>query len=112
MLLLGDLTFFLGLQISQGDDGIFIFQAKYVKEMLNRFQMEDCKLVNIPMVKGCKLSIEDSSNDVDHRIYRPMIGNLLYVIASRSYVMQVVRQLALFQATPKESHVIVVKRIY
>lgn len=59
MSLLGDLTYFLGLQISQQDKGIFIFQTKYIKEMLKRFQMEYCKPVLIPVVTGCKLSIND-----------------------------------------------------
>ena len=55
MSLLGDLTFFLGLQISQLDGGIFISQTKYIKEMLKKFRMEDCKPVSTPMVTICKL---------------------------------------------------------
>ena len=57
------------------------------------------------------MSIEDSSKDVDQRLYRSMIGSLLYVTASRPDVMQVVGQVARFQAAPKESHIISVKRI-
>jgi len=59
MSLLGELTYFLGLQISQQEKGIFICQAKYIKEMLKKFKMEDCKPVLTPMVTGCKLSIDD-----------------------------------------------------
>ena len=65
MSLLGELTYFLGLQISQQEKGIFICQAKYIKEMLKKFKMEDCKPVLTPMVTGFKLSIDDSSKDVD-----------------------------------------------
>ena len=86
-------------------------QAKYIKEMLKKFKMEDCKPFLTPMVTGCKLSIDDSSKDVDQRLYRSMIGSLLYVIASRLDVMQVVGQVARFQAAPKESHIIAVKII-
>ena len=57
--LLGELTYFLGLQISKQEKGIFICQAKYIKEMLKKFKMEDCKLVVTLMVTGCKLSIDD-----------------------------------------------------
>lgn len=110
MYLLDDLTYFLGLQISQQEKRIFICQAKYIKEMLKKFKMEDCKPILTPMVTGCKLSIEDSSTDVDQMSSRSMIGSLLYVTASRPDVMQVVGQVARFQAAPKESHIIIVKR--
>ena len=73
--------------------------------------MEDCKPILTPMVTGCKLSIDDSSKDVDQRLYRSMIGSLLYVIVSPPDVMQEVGQVARFQAAPKDSHIIVVKRI-
>eukprot|EP00253_Pinus_taeda_P030658 PITA_30658 len=82
------------------DKGIFIYQTKYIKEMLKKFQMEDCKPVLTPMITGCKLSLEDSSKDVDQRLYRSMIGSLLYVTTSRLDVMQVVGQVARFQAAP------------
>ena len=111
MSLLGELTYFLGLQISQQEKGIFICQAKYIKEMLKKFKMEDCKPVLTPMVTGCKLSIDDSSKDVDQRLYRSMISSLIYVTASRPDVMQEVGQVARFQAAPKESHIIAVKII-
>ena len=65
MSLLGELSFFLGLQISQLDEGIFITQTKYIKEMLKKFRMEDCKPVSTPMVTGCKLSKDDESKEVD-----------------------------------------------
>ena len=67
MSLLGELTYFLGLQISQQEKGIFICQANYIKEMLKKFKMEDSKPIPTPMVIGCKLSIDDSSKDVDQR---------------------------------------------
>ena len=111
MFLIGELTYFLGLQISQQEKGIFICQAKYIKEILKKFKMEDCKPVPTPMVIGCKLSIDDSSKDVDQRLYRSMIDSLLYVTASRPDVMQAVGQVARFQAAPKEPHIIVVKII-
>jgi hypothetical protein len=88
MSLLGELSFFLGLQIRQSNQGIFISQTKYIREMLKRFRMEDCKLVITPMQTSCKLSKDDDSKSTDQRQYRSMIGNLLYVTASRPKVMQ------------------------
>jgi hypothetical protein len=112
MSLLGELSFFLGLQIGQSNQGIFISQTKYIIEMLKRFGMKDCKSVITLMQTNYKLSKDDDSKSSDHRQYRPMIGNLLYVIASRPDVMQAVGQVARFQAAPKESHVLAVKRIF
>ena len=59
MSMLGELTLFLGLQVSQSRKGIFISQTKYIKEMLKKFKMEESKLVSTPMVTGCKLSKND-----------------------------------------------------
>jgi hypothetical protein len=97
MSLLGELTFFLGLQISHLDEGIFISQTKYIKEMLKKFRMEYCKPVSTPMVTSCKLSKDDESKEVDQRLYRLMISSLLYVTTSRPDVMQVVGRLQDFK---------------
>jgi hypothetical protein len=110
--LLGELSFFLGLQIHQRNQGIFISQTKYIKEILKRFGMEDCKPVITPMKTSCKLRKDDNSKSTYQRQYRSMIGILLYVIASRPDVMLAVEHVARFQETPKESHVLAVKRIF
>ena len=69
MSLLGELKLFLGLQISQISNGIFISQSKYIKEMMKKFGMEDCKHVSTPMTTGCKLSKDDESKEVDQKLY-------------------------------------------
>jgi hypothetical protein len=79
--------------------------------MLKKFKMEECKPINTPMITGCKLSMDDESLDVDHTMYKSMIGSLLYVTASRPDVMKAIGLVAIFQSTPKESHVVAVKRI-
>jgi hypothetical protein len=112
MALLGGLSVFLGLHICQRNQVIFISQAKYIKEMIKRFRMEDCKLVTNPMQTSCKLRKDDDSKSIDQRQYRSMIGSLLYVTTSKPYVMQAIGQVAQFQASPKESHVLAVKRIF
>jgi hypothetical protein len=112
MSLFGEISFFLGLQIRQRNQIIFISQTKYIREMLKRFGMEDCKPVITPMQTSCKLSKDDDSKSTDQRQYNSMIGILLYVTASRPYVMQKVGQVARFQEAPKESHVLAVKRIF
>jgi hypothetical protein len=67
MSLIGGLSFFLGLHICQRNQGIFISQTNYIKEMLKRFGMEDCKLVTTPMQTSCKLRKDDDSNYTDQR---------------------------------------------
>ena len=83
MSMVGELSYFLGLQINQLDKGIFISPIKYVKEMLKNFNMEDNKPMSTPMVTGCKLSKEEDSPKVDQTLYRSMIESLLYLTASR-----------------------------
>jgi hypothetical protein len=90
MSLLGELSFFLGLQICQRNQGIFISQTKYIREMLKRFRMEDYKPVITPMQTNCKLRKHDDSKSIDQRKYRSMIGSLLYVTTYKPYVMQAV----------------------
>ena len=90
MSMLGELSFFLGLQISQSDKGIFISQTKYIKEMLKKFIIEDCTPVNTLMVTCCKLSKNDESSEANQTLYMSMIGSLLYVMTSRPDIMQTI----------------------
>ena len=110
--MIGELTFYLGLQIQQKNTGIFILQEKYLREMLKRFQMEDCKPVSTPMITGCKLCANDGSTDVDQILYRSMIGSLLYLTASRLDIMLAVGLVERYQATPKQNHSPAIKRIF
>ncbi|KAK2993742.1 hypothetical protein RJ640_018363 [Escallonia rubra] len=111
MSMMGELTFFLGLQIKQSKDGIFINQAKYTKELLKRFDMEASNAFDTPMSSSLKLDKDEKGKDVDIKRYRGMIGSLLYLTASRPDIMFSVCLCARFQACPKESHLIAVKRI-
>jgi hypothetical protein len=65
MSLLGELSLFLGLQIRQKNQGIFVSQTKYVREMIKRFRMEDCKLVITPMQTSCNLRKDDDSKSTN-----------------------------------------------
>ena len=80
--------------------------------MLKKFHMEDCKPMGTPMVTRCKLTKNDDSPNVDQTTYRSMIGSLLYLTALRPDIMHVVCLVARFQSSPKESHIMVVKRIF
>ena len=82
---------------------------KNIKEMLRKFKMEESKHVSTPMATGCKLRKDDESLEVDHTMYRSMIGSLLYLTATILNVMQVVVVVSKFQLVPKETHVVAVK---
>ncbi|GJT70440.1 retrovirus-related pol polyprotein from transposon TNT 1-94 [Tanacetum coccineum] len=83
MSMMGELNFFLGLQIKQIEDGIFFNQSKYIKEMLKKFGLEDSKPMKTPMSLDAKLTKDKECESVDSTMYQGMIGSLLYLMASR-----------------------------
>ncbi|GKA99590.1 retrovirus-related pol polyprotein from transposon TNT 1-94 [Tanacetum coccineum] len=112
MSMIGELNFFLGLQIKQLDDGIFLNQSKYIKEMLKKFRLEDFKPIKTPMSTETKLMRDEESESVDNTKYRGMIGSLLYLTASRPDIMFSVCLCARFQGDPKTSYLEAVKRVF
>jgi len=111
MSMMGELNFFLGLQIKQSNEGIHISQSKYCKEMLKKFEMENAKPISTPMSLSDKLTEDPKGIPVDTKKYRGMIGSLLYITASRPDIQYSVCKCARFQVAPKESHLSAVKRI-
>lgn len=109
--MLGELSFFLGLQVSQLEKGIFISQTKYAKEMLKRFQMNECKPIGTHMETSCKLKQEFDQPDVEHTMYKSMIGSLLYLTTTRPDIMHFVCLVSRFQSSPKQSQLEAIKRI-
>ncbi|GJX40188.1 putative ribonuclease H-like domain-containing protein [Tanacetum coccineum] len=109
---MGELTFFLGLQVTQKDDGIFISQDKYVDEILKKFGFSTVKTASTPMETSKPLMKDENAEDVDVHLYRSMIGSLMYLTSSRPDIMFVVCACARFQVTPKVSHLHAVKRIF
>ncbi|GJR94412.1 retrovirus-related pol polyprotein from transposon TNT 1-94 [Tanacetum coccineum] len=112
MSMMGELNFFLGLQIKQMEDGILFNQSKYIKEMLKKFGLEDSKPTMTPMSMEIKLTKDDEADSVDSSKYRGMIGSLLYLTASRPDIMFSVCLCAHFQENPKTTHLESVKRIF
>jgi Reverse transcriptase (RNA-dependent DNA polymerase) len=112
MSMMGELSFFLGLQIQQKVDGIFICQSKYVKELLKKFNLEDSSPAKTPISTATKLDLDPKGKKVDSSTYRGMVGSLLYLTASRPDIMFATCLCARFQADPKESHLIAIKRIF
>ena len=109
---MGELNFFLGPQVNQLSNGTFINQSKYVRDILTRFKLLDCKSCDTPVSTSHKLFPDENGIDVDQHQYRAMIGSLMYLTASRPDIMFGVCICARYQAAPKTSHLEAVKRIF
>jgi hypothetical protein len=111
MLMMGELTYFLGFQVKQLKDGTFISQMKYTQDLLKRFGMKDAKPAKTPMGTDGHVDLNKGGKSVDQKAYRSMIGSLLYLCASRPDIMLSVCMCARYQSDPKECHLVAVKRI-
>ncbi|GKC82143.1 putative ribonuclease H-like domain-containing protein, partial [Tanacetum coccineum] len=112
MSFMGELTFFLGLQVQQKQDGIFISQDKYVAEILKKFDFATMKTASTLIETNKALVKDEEAEAVDFHLYRSMIRSLMYLIASRTDIMFAVYACARFQVTLKTSHIHAVKRIF
>ncbi|GJY40751.1 putative ribonuclease H-like domain-containing protein [Tanacetum coccineum] len=109
---MGELYFFLGLQVKQKTNGIFISQDKYVVEILKKFDLASIKTASTPMEINKPLTKDEEAENVDVHLYRSMIGSLMYLTASRPNIKFAVCACSRFQVTPKTSHLHAVKRIF
>nr|GEY93704.1 putative ribonuclease H-like domain-containing protein [Tanacetum cinerariifolium] len=109
---IGELTFFLGLQVKQKKNGNFISQDKYVAEILKKFGLSEGKSASTPIDAEKPLLKDSDGEDVDAHTYRSMIGSLMYLTSLRPDIMFTVCACARFQVTPKVSHLNAVKRIF
>nr|GEW81692.1 hypothetical protein [Tanacetum cinerariifolium] len=112
MSMMGKISFFLGLQISESPRGIFINQSKYALESLKKYDFKSGDPVDTPMVVKFKLDEDKEGKAVDPSHYRGMIGTLLYLTASRPDLQFVICMCARYQARPTEKHLHAVKRIF
>jgi hypothetical protein len=80
---MGESQFFLGLQIKQAKEGTFVHQAKYTKDILKKFKMDDSKPLSTPISMTTVLDADEDREPVDQKEYQSMIGSLLYLTATR-----------------------------
>ena len=107
---MGELSFFLGLQIKQGNEGILINQNKYTKELVKKFRMENAKSIST-LMSTTKLDEDESDKRVDQKLYCNIISSLLYLTANNLKNMSSVRLYARFQSSPKLLNLLAVKHI-
>ncbi len=113
---LGLLRYFLGIEVKKTENDIFISQETYATVILKRLNMQDSKLVPTPTVMGLKLRKNDynskvecnnkehCNNNVNPTLYKSMVGNLMYLIATRSNITYAVSLVSRFMETTKERH--------
>ncbi|GJR36205.1 hypothetical protein Tco_1211889 [Tanacetum coccineum] len=110
--MMGQMSFFLGLLISQSPRGIFLNQSKYAFEIIKKYGLLSSDSVDTPMVEKNKLDKDLQGTPVDATLYRGMIGSLMYLTSSRPDLIYVVCLCARYQAMPIENHLNAVKRIF
>jgi hypothetical protein len=111
MSMMGELKYFLGFQVKQLHEGTFISQTMYIQDILNKFGMKDAKPIKTPIGTNGHIDLDTGGKSVDQKVYRSMIGSLLYLCASRPDIMLSICMCARFQADPKEAHLRAVKLI-
>jgi hypothetical protein len=112
MSMMGELTFFLGIQVKQTKQGTFMHQVKYTNDLMKKFNMAELKPVSAPMSSVASLGPDDDGEAVDQREYRSMISSLMYLTAIRSDIQFIVGLCAHFQSSPRSSHRTTVHRIF
>ncbi|KAK2989971.1 hypothetical protein RJ640_004134 [Escallonia rubra] len=109
---LGMMHYFLGIEVVQSTNGIFICQKKYVREILDRFQMKDCNPVSTPTEFGLMLNKDHEGEKVDSTLYKQIVGSLMYLTATRPDIMHSVSLISRYMENPTEKHMLAAKRIF
>jgi hypothetical protein len=103
--------YFLGLEVWQSPEKIFLNQGKYAVEILKRFDMLECKSMNTPMETNLTLLVDTSSELVDATMYRHIIGSLMYLTNTRPDICSVVNTLSQYQVEPRRVHLVAAKHV-
>jgi hypothetical protein len=108
---LGLMHYFLGLEVWQSPERIFLNQGKYAVEILKRFDMLECKSMNTPMEVKLKLLVDTLSELIDATLYRQIIGSLMYLTNTIQDICFVVNTLSQFLVEPRHAHLVVAKHV-
>ena len=108
---LGRMKYFLGVEVIQDEEGIFIHQGKYAGEILERFNLQCGNAVKNPIVPGSRLSKEGEGSKVDATLYKQLVGSLMYITSTRPDLMFVVCLLSRYMGAPTEQHLQAAKRV-
>ena len=107
----GEMSYFLGIEIQQGGDGIFVSQKKYAEDILQKFKMENCKPMRTPIVPGSTITKEGEGKLINPTLYKSLVGSLRYLTATRPDILYAVGLISRYMETPRDSHWQAAKRI-
>ncbi|KAM6543699.1 hypothetical protein CsatB_008146 [Cannabis sativa] len=108
---LGELKYFLGIEVTKNSNGLVLTQSKYAKDLLHRADMQDANPIATPMISGQKLSAHGSEHFADPQMYRSIVGALQYLTITRPELSYSVNKVCQFMQKPLQSHWLAVKRI-
>lgn len=108
---LGEMKYFLGIEIEQRSDGIFVLQHKYAVDILRRFKMMDCKPVDTPLALTTKLSKDDGDQPANEKNYRSLVGCLVYLTSTIPDLMYATSLLSRFITNSSQTHFATAKRV-
>lgn len=108
---LGKMRYFLGIEVQQLENGIFISQKKYAWDVLKRFQMEECNAVLNPIVPGFKISKDENGVMVESTFYKQLVGSLIYLTSTRPDLMYAVSLISRYMSQPTKLHLNAAKRV-
>ncbi|XP_070677968.1 uncharacterized mitochondrial protein AtMg00810-like [Malus domestica] len=108
---IGLMAYYLGIEVKQNKEGIFISQESYTKEILKKFKMDDCKPISTPVECGAKLTKHDEGESVDPTFFKSLVGSLRYLTYTRPNILYVVRLVSRYIENPTTTHLKTAKRI-
>ncbi|XP_051129943.1 uncharacterized mitochondrial protein AtMg00810-like [Andrographis paniculata] len=109
---LGQLRYFLGIEISDAPDGIYLSQAKYANDLISRSGLTDSQIASTPLEGNFRLALFDSTPLEDPSRYRQLVGSLIYLTVTRLYIAHVVHVVAQFMTNPRPVHYVVVLHVF
>ncbi|KAG6480703.1 hypothetical protein ZIOFF_057288 [Zingiber officinale] len=108
---IGLMAYYLGIEVNQREDGSFISQAGYVREILKKFRMDNSKSINTPVECGVKLSKHDEEEKVDPTFFKSLVGSLRYLTCTRPDILYAVGLVSRYMEDPTTTHLKIAKRI-
>ncbi|KAG6486751.1 hypothetical protein ZIOFF_055330 [Zingiber officinale] len=108
---IGLMAYYLGIEVNQREDGNFISQAGYAREILKKFKMDNIKSMNTPVECGVKLSKHDEEEKVDPTFFKSLIGSLRYLTCTRPDILYAVGLVSRYMEDPTTTHLKIAKRI-
>ncbi|WOG95118.1 hypothetical protein DCAR_0314420 [Daucus carota subsp. sativus] len=108
---IGQMSYFLGVEVKQSKDGIFMCQKKYAEQILKKFRMEECKSVSTPAEASIKLRIDSTRESVNPTLFKSLVGSLRYLTFTRPDIMYAVGLVSRYMEKPKQDHFMAAKRI-